>query len=77
MKQGKADTSGRMSQKQEPRSRAVNPGGAANIGIRYGNHTTNNGSIPNTRRTPIDAGRGYKAPMAAEKRHPAGSQGKH
>lgn len=53
--------------KREPISRAVNPGGAAQLGTAV---------ISNP--TPLYAGRGYTAPAPAKvDSHPAGSQGKH
>ena len=66
MKQGNASSSGPGSRKIEPRSKAINPGDVADIGIqqvRYRPHK--------------DLGRGYKAPMASPSNHPRGSQGKH
>lgn len=66
MKQGKASSSGPGSRKIEPRSHAINPAKAANIGIQQ---------VYMDR--PKDLGRGYKAPMAGASNHKSGSQGKH
>jgi hypothetical protein len=65
MKQG----SGRSfigGRKIEPRSKAINPGHVADIGlqqVRFRDHK--------------DLGKGYTAPMAGSHHHPRGSQGKH
>ena len=67
MKQGSAST--RMAGgKVEPNSRAIDPGAVSEIGIRQ----VHINSRPN-----LDAGRGYKAPMASSSIHHCGSQGKH
>lgn len=66
MKQGSGNSSA-GERKIEPRSQAVNPGGAAQLGTAV---------ISNP--TPLYAGRGYTAPApAATTSHKAGSQGKH
>lgn len=67
MKQGKASSSGMGSTKTEPKSRAVNPGAAASIGIQE----------VRTRSEPLYEGRGLKAPMVGQTNHKSGSQGKH
>jgi hypothetical protein len=46
--------------KQEPKARAVNPGGAAQIGSAMGNHTTEGGTLKNPA-VPLYAGPGYAA----------------
>jgi len=66
MKQGTGHSSD-SAQKREPIPHAINPGGAAQLGIAV---------IKNP--TPLDAGRGYSAPQpVATTNHPCGSQGKH
>lgn len=75
MKQGRASISGPADHKMEPSSRAVNPGGAGNIGLAMGNHTEDDTFTP--RITPLYAGRGYEAPAIATITHKSGSQGKH
>lgn len=74
MKQGRATTTGNDS-KTEPRSMAINPGYAGNIGLAQGNHAEEGDFRPNI--TPMNAGRGYSAPGIATTTHPCGSQGKH
>ena len=66
MKQGRAVTS--MNEfKREPRSEAINPGGAAQLGTMV---------VKNP--TPLVAGRGFEAPKPkAEISHRCGSQGEH
>jgi hypothetical protein len=74
MKEGR----GRMTHsggKTDPAPRAINPAGAANIGIAKGNH--GDGRDLPTIITPMDAGRGYSAPGIASTTHSRGSQGKH
>jgi hypothetical protein len=67
MKQGRAPT--RMAGgKVEPNSRAIDPGAVSELGI----HQVHIRTIPS-----LDAGRGYKAPMASSSIHHCGSQGKH
>lgn len=68
MKQGRASSSGMGSTKVEPMSKAVDVGAVSEIGIRQ----VHINSRPN-----LDAGRGYKAPMASSSIHHCGSQGKH
>jgi hypothetical protein len=66
MKQGTGQSSD-SGRKQEPVSHAINPGGAAQLGVAV---------IKNP--TPLDAGRGFTAPKpVAETIHHCGSQGKH
>jgi hypothetical protein len=74
MKQGKATTFGNDS-KTEPMSKAINPGAVADIGNMKGNHA-DTGDMPFTS-TPMDAGRGYRAPGIGSTTHKGGSQGKH
>lgn len=65
MKQGTGH-SAPGSRKIEPRSKAINPGKVADIGLQQ------------VRLRPHkDLGRGYKAPMAGASNHRSGSQGKH
>ena len=66
--QGRADKSGSASQKREPISKGVNPGGVDQLG----NHVGVARAV-----TPIFLGPGYKAPMAGTTVHKAGSQGRH
>lgn len=55
--------------KQEPTSKAVNPGGAAQIGIAQANRA----SV-----IPLYDGKGYEAPpVKGLTVHPSGTQGKH
>jgi len=69
MKQGQASRSGSAGTKVEPSSKAVNPGGAATIGVKR--HMASD-------RTQLYAGRGYEAPMAGKTNHGnCGSQGRH
>ncbi len=66
MKQGSGHStdSGR---KSEPVPHAINPGGAAQLGVAV---------VKNP--TPLEAGRGFTAPQpVATTIHPGGSQGKH
>jgi len=77
MKQGRASHSGMGSTKIEPRSHAVNPSGAGNLGIMRGNHASDgNGDMP-FKSIPLYEGRGLQAPMVGQTNHKAGSQGKH
>ena len=74
MKQGTANS--RMgSQKVEPMSKAINPGAVADMGNMKGNHA-DTGDMP-FHSTPMDAGRGYRAPAIGSTTHKGGSQGKH
>lgn len=75
MKQGRASVSGRHDAKIEPRSMAVNPGYAGNLGSAFGDHA-DEGDFT-ARITPMDAGRGYSAPSIATTTHKSGSQGRH
>lgn len=68
MKQGRATTSIVGSTKQEPISHAVNPAGAAQIGLAEGRMAAI---------APLYEGRGLQAPHSANTTHPCGSQGKH
>jgi len=76
MKQGQASSSGSGSRKIEPRSTAINPGGADNLGQAKGSHATDRGDFT-PRITSLDAGRGYSAPGIGTTTHKCGSQGKH
>lgn len=67
MKQGQAPKV-QASHKIEPKSRAVNPGGPAQLGEMVGNRR----AIEH-----IDAGRGFKAPGISGGTSKSGSQGKH
>jgi hypothetical protein len=67
MKQGRSITH-IAANKVEPNSRAIDPGAVSELGI----HQVHVRSIP-----PLDAGRGYKAPMVSSSIHHCGSQGKH
>lgn len=62
MKQGSGTTT-QSAHKREPISRAVNPGGADQLGQVVGKNPT-----------PLYAGRGYEAPVAKTTIHPKGSQ---
>ena len=73
MKQGTANHT-RSGTKSEPRSTAINPGYAGNIGSHFGNHSMEGDFTP--RITPMDAGRGYSAPGIGTTVHKTGSQGK-
>lgn len=64
MKQGSGVTT-QSAHKVEPNSRAVNPGGAAQIGLAQGRMAAVES---------LYAGRGYEAPKAKETIHPKGSQ---
>lgn len=75
MMQGRASVSGPADRKIEPRSSAVNPGGAGNIGLAQGNHAEEGTFTP--RITPLYTGRGYEAPAIATTSHKCGSQGKY
>jgi hypothetical protein len=69
MKQGRADRSGPMSQKVEPRSMAVNPGAADQLGQAMGSRYA---------AEKLFEGHGYQAPKGAGcKTHKCGSQGRH
>jgi hypothetical protein len=74
MKQGRASVSGPADRKMEPISRAVNPGGAGNIGLAQGSHAEEGDFTP--RITPLYAGRGFEAPAIRTTSHKSGSQGK-
>lgn len=74
MIQGRASVSGPADRKVEPRSKAINPGGAGNIGLAQGNHVEDGTFTP--RITPLDAGRGYLAPAIRTTSSKSGSQGK-
>ena len=69
MAQGRANTSFVGSTKQEPISKAVNPGAVSEIG----------GQFVHIRGVsmPLYEGRGLEAPMAGCETHECGSQGKH
>ena len=75
MTQGRADRSGPADHKIEPISTAINPAAAANLGIAKGDHA--DGRDLHTTITPMDAGRGYRAPGIGTTTHHSGSQGKH
>lgn len=66
-KQGQATHSTRGGTKVEPKSHAVDPGCAANIGLAQGRHTSKT----------LYEGRGLTAPMKGVTNHPKGSQGNH
>lgn len=68
MKQGKASNSSVGATKQEPKSRAVDPGAVSQIGGAQGR-------MANIK--PIYEGRGLQAPMVKQTTHSKGSQGKH
>lgn len=74
MKQGRATVTG-SDRKVEPRSTAVNPGYAGNIGLVQGSHADCGDFTPQI--TPMDAGRGYSAPAIGTTTHRTGSQGRH
>jgi hypothetical protein len=64
--------------KVEPIPHAINPAGIAQIGTSIGNHGTGDPQHSSYRGDPINAGRGYKAPMnASMKTSKSGSQGRH
>lgn len=75
MKQGRAVTS-HSGGKVEPRSKAINPGGVAQIGYAVGNHVMEGGET-GYRGDSMHKGRGFKAPMNNSQSHHCGSQGKH
>lgn len=75
MKQGMASFTGAADRKMEPRSTAINPGSAGNIGLAQGSHAEEGDFTP--RITPLNAGRGYQAPAIATTSHKCGSQGKY
>lgn len=75
MKQGRASVSGRYDTKTEPRSMAINPGYAADLGSHFGNHSEEGDFTAKI--TPMDAGRGYNAPAIGTTTHKSGSQGRH
>ncbi len=52
----------RPSPKVEPKARAINPGGAGQIGLRVGDHTMH-GRETGYRGEKLDAGRGYQTPV--------------
>jgi hypothetical protein len=66
MKQGMGKTT-MASTKVEPRSQAVNPEAAAEIGRQ----------VTHVRSVPMYEGRGLQAPMVGSTSHKSGSQGKH
>jgi len=67
MKQGQANPNGPSGQKREPIAHAIDPGGAAQLGIMV---------VQNP--TPLNAGRGYMAPEPVScTTSNCGSQGKH
>lgn len=68
MKQGQASQTGMAAGKVEPKSRAVSPAGADQLGQKV---ATVSGYKP------LHVGRGYEAPKAANSVHHCGSQGKH
>lgn len=63
------------SQKTQPNSTAINPGGAGNLGLAQGSHAEEGDFTP--RITPFYAGRGYEAPAIRNTTHKCGSQGKY
>jgi hypothetical protein len=67
MKQGQA-TSNTSNPKTEPNSRAVNPGGADQLGQAMGSRMAV---------TPLFAGHGYEAPITGGQTYKSGSQGEH
>lgn len=73
MTQGRAGSSGPGSQKIEPRSTAINPGGVSQIGTSIGDHSDKGDT--DYRGEPISGGRGYMAPSIGSKTHKGGSQG--
>ena len=76
MKQGRASISGKHDQKVEPVPYAKSPGGVGNIGVSTGNHIMGDGVVrADGGRTPVDMGRGYRAPGIESKTHKGGSQG--
>ena len=77
MKQGRARVDGPADRKVEPRSRAVNPAGVAQIGNSQGNHATDTQRILRGAVENVYAGRGYKAPMRSVNTSNSGSQGRH
>lgn len=68
MKQGRASVSLVSGTKQEPVSKAVAPGGAAQIGLAQGRMAAT---------VPLYEGRGLSAPKSKDTNHCCGSQGKH
>jgi hypothetical protein len=48
--------------KTEPRSRAISPAAVSRIGAKQGNHATGKGTV-RVVSPPLDAGRGYSAPV--------------
>ena len=66
--QGRADKSGPASQKREPISKGVNPGGVDQLG----NHVGVARAV-----TSLFRGPGFRAPMAGATVHKSGSQGRH
>lgn len=74
MKQGRATHSGSAGTKVEPHSRAILPGGVAQLGTMQGNHVTDGGRVEN-KGLQMYAGRGLQAPMRSQKSHKGGSQG--
>ena len=76
MKQGRASTSGPADRKVEPSSKGINPGAVSYMGNHLGNHTSEEGDFE-LKKTPMDAGRGYRAPGIGATTHGKGSQGKY
>ena len=66
--QGRATHSGAGATKVEPKSKAVDPGAVARMGIEPG---------PFTKPKQLYEGRGLEAPMKGTTTHPRGSQGRH
>jgi hypothetical protein len=74
------------SPKQEPRSRSVNPGGAAQIGSAIGNHVMDKGTLKKNPAVPLYGGPGYAAkgptptvpgPGGGRETRPHSTQGMH
>lgn len=73
MKQGTGHSSN-SGRKTDPAPKAVNPGGAGNLGLAQGNHASDGGTFP-PRITPLYGDRGYEAPPIANTSRKSGSQG--
>lgn len=74
MRQGRASHSGSGSTKVEPRSNIVSPGAVSQIGIKQGNHASDEGHTARHVSKPLYEGRGLSAPACKTTIHKKGSQ---
>lgn len=77
MKQGRASRDVMESTKVEPRSRAVNPGAAGQIGVALGNHVTDKRTSSTYKGEELYPGKGFQAPGVKSQSRNRGSQGRY